>query len=81
MLSNSVTTESNLQLSRALLSILFIDAEKKPLLIFTHATKYIVIYRTRAIISRGLYLFCPIFHVHFFVFKEVFSENSVLMYG
>ena len=38
-------------------------------------------YRTRAIISRGLYIFYPIFKDHFFVFKEVFSENSVLMYG
>ena len=39
------------------------------------------IYRTRAIISRGLYMFYPISKDHFFVFKEVFSENSVLMYG
>ena len=39
------------------------------------------IYRTRAIISRGLYIFYPISKDHFFVFKEVFSENSVLMYG
>ena len=38
-------------------------------------------YRTRAIISRGLYIFYPIFKDIFFVFKEVFSENSVLMYG
>ena len=38
-------------------------------------------YRTRAIISRGLYIFYPIFKDHFFVFKEVFSENSVLMFG
>ena len=38
-------------------------------------------YRTRAIISRGLYIFYPISKNHFFVFKEVFSENSVLMYG
>ena len=38
-------------------------------------------YRTRAIISRGLYVFYPIFKDRFFVFKEVFSENSVLMYG
>ena len=35
----------------------------------------------RAIISRGLYIFYPIFKDHFFIFKEVFSENSVLMYG
>ena len=38
-------------------------------------------YRTRAIISRGFYIFYPIFKEHFFVFKEVFSESSVLMYG
>ena len=38
-------------------------------------------YRTRAIISRGLYIFYPISKNHFFVFKEVFSKNSVLMYG
>ena len=31
-----------------------------------------IIYRTRAIISRGLYIFYPIFKDHFFVFKEVF---------
>ena len=35
----------------------------------------------RAIISRDLYIFYPISKDHFFVFKEVFSENSVLMYG
>ena len=29
-------------------------------------------YRTRAIISRGLYIFYPIFKDNFFVFKEVF---------
>ena len=28
-----------------------------------------------------MYIFYPIFKDHFFVFKEVFSENSVLMYG
>ena len=38
-------------------------------------------YRTRAILSRGLYIFYPISKEHFFVFKEVFTENSVLMYG
>ena len=38
-------------------------------------------YRTSAIISRGLYIFYPISKDHFFVFKEVFSENYVLMYG
>ena len=36
------------------------------------------IYRTPAIISRSFY---PISKDHFFVFKEVFSKNSVLMYG
>ena len=52
-------------------------------LILAHLTNGQVsdIYRTRAIISRGLYIFYPIFKDHFFVFKEVFSENSVLMYG
>ena len=38
-------------------------------------------YRTCVIISRGLYIFYPISKDHFFVFKEVFSENSALMYG
>ena len=36
-------------------------------------------YRTRAIISRGLYIFYPISKDHCFVFKEVFSAISVLM--
>ena len=39
------------------------------------------VYRTRAIISRGLYIFFPVFKDHFFVFKEVISENYVFMYG
>ena len=43
--------------------------------------KCIIHYRMRAIITRGLYIFYPIFKVYFFVFKEVFSENSVRMYG
>ena len=38
-------------------------------------------YRMCAIINRGLYIFYPIFDDHFFVFKEVFSQSSVLMYG
>jgi hypothetical protein len=38
-------------------------------------------YRTRAIISRGLYIFYPNSKDHFFVFKEVFSENSVFIFG
>ena len=37
--------------------------------------------RSLAIISRVLYMFYPIFEDRFFVFKEVFSENYVLMYG
>ena len=41
----------------------------------------LLIYRPRAIISRGLYIFYPISKDNFFVSKEVFSENSVLMYG
>ena len=36
------------------------------------------IYCKRAIISRGLYIFYPIFEVNFFVFKDFFLENSVL---
>ena len=48
---------------------------------FSPAINFQAIYRTRAIISRGLYIFYPIFKDHFFVFKKVFSENSVLMYG
>ena len=32
-------------------------------------------------ITCGLYIFYPIFEDHFLVFKEVFSENSTLMYG
>jgi hypothetical protein len=38
-------------------------------------------YRTRAIITRGLYIFYPLFGSQKRVFKEVFSEKSVLMYG
>ena len=38
-------------------------------------------YRTRAIITRGLYIYYPLFENPLFVFKEVFSENSVVMYG
>ena len=35
----------------------------------------------RSILTRGLYILYPIFEDHYFVFKEVFSENSGLMYG
>ena len=34
-----------------------------------------------AIITCGLYIFYPLFEDHFFVFKEVFSENFVLVLG
>ena len=37
--------------------------------------------RTCAIITCSLYIFYPNFEDHFFFFKEVFSENYVLMYG
>ena len=40
---------------------------------------FILYYRVRAIISHGLYTFYPI--LEDLVFKEVFSENSVFMYG
>ena len=33
------------------------------------------------VLCRGLCIFYPISKDHFFVFKQVFSENSVLMYG
>ena len=38
-------------------------------------------YCTRAIISRGLYIFYPISNNNFFFLRRFFSENSVLMYG
>ena len=39
-------------------------------------------YRTRAIITRGLYILNPLFEYQKrFFFKEVFSENSAFMYG
>ena len=47
--------------------------------VLSHVT--LLMYHTRAIISRGLYTFYPISKDHFFVFKEVYSESSVLMYG
>jgi hypothetical protein len=36
-------------------------------------------YCVRAIITRGLCIYYPIFDVHFFVSMKVFSENYVLM--
>ena len=38
-------------------------------------------YRTRAIITRGLYTFYPLFEGQKRFFKEFFSENSAFMYG
>ena len=38
-------------------------------------------YRMRAIITCGLYSYYYFLKDHFFVFKEDFSENSILMYG
>ena len=38
-------------------------------------------YRTRAIITRGLYINYLLFGSQKRFFKEVFSENYVLMYG
>ena len=38
-------------------------------------------YRTGAIITRGLYIFYPLFEGQKRFFKEVFSENSAFMYG
>ena len=42
--------------------------------------KLILKYRMRSIWTRGLYIYYPIFEDHFFVFKEVLSKNSVLIY-
>ena len=37
--------------------------------------------RTRAIITRGLYIFYPIFEGDFSVSKAVFLQNYFMMYG
>ena len=37
-------------------------------------------YHTRAIITRGFYIYCPIFEVYL-CFQGGFSENYVLVYG
>ena len=50
-------------------------------LFLAYAISMQIVYRTRAIISRGLYTFYPIFKDQFFVFKEFFLEIFVLMYG
>ena len=31
--------------------------------------------------TRTIYIYYSIFEVHFFIFKDVFGENYVLMYG
>jgi hypothetical protein len=51
------------------------------IIFFCKSLTLIIIYRTRAIITRGLYIYYPIFEDQFFVFEDFFSENSVLMYG
>ena len=43
--------------------------------------KYHQRYRTRSIITRGLYTFYPLFEGQKRFFKEFFSENSAFMYG
>jgi hypothetical protein len=40
-----------------------------------------LIYRTRAITTRGLYISNPLFEGQKRFFKEVFSENSAFTYG
>ena len=37
-----------------------------------------LVYRTCAIITRGLYIFYPVFEYHFFIFKEVFHKILLL---
>ena len=58
-----------------------LDGEKSQMHACFLVKLYNFIYCTRAIITRGLYTFYLIFEVYFFVFKEVFWENSVLKYG
>ena len=43
--------------------------------------KLVLSYRMRTIITRGLYIFYPLFEGQKRFFKEVFSENSAFMYG
>ena len=40
---------------------------------------FFINYRTRVIITRGLYTFCPILEDHFFVFKEVSIQERLLI--
>ena len=41
----------------------------------------ICIYCTHAIVSHRLYFFNPLFEEHFFIFKNIFLENSALLYS
>jgi hypothetical protein len=50
-------------------------------LIFTRPDLEKFKFHTFAIITHGLYFFDPLLEDHFFVFKEVFLEIFVLMYG
>ena len=65
-----------------------IDFENHTLVIFVYScanehksNQRIIDYCAGAIISHNLYTFYPILEDHFFAFNEVFSENSVFMYG
>ena len=55
--------------------------EKKVCVLKDSRLTYITNYRTRAIITRGLYNLNPLFEAEKRFFKEVFSENSGFMYG
>ena len=59
------------------------DLPERIEIIFIHllSKNNITIYRTRAIITRGLYTFYPLFEGQKCFFKDVFSENSAFMYG
>ena len=50
-------------------------AQNNSLSIFKLYDRYNYKYRTRAIITRGLYIFNPLFEGQKSFFKEVFSEN------
>jgi hypothetical protein len=45
----------------------------------SHQNKILIMYLTRVIISPGVYIFYPIFEDHFFLFKDIFNEDSDLM--
>ena len=62
--------------------ILIQDFEFHHFLLISKFSSWTFNHRTRAIISRGLYIFYPILENHFFVFNEVFfSEKYVFIYG